>query len=134
MSPERNNAKPLFTVSSFLIRPTRVSSIPVQSIGVGTSHKVTPSAVESMSVASFVEMGFSEFLSTSVNRDGTLLGPDLKWLRQINQIKNLNVIASGGIYSIDDVNKVKEIHPFGVILGKALYENKVSIEEAKKLV
>ena len=85
-------------------------------------------------VNEFAAMGFSEFLSTSVDRDGTLQGPDLKWLQQINEIKNLNVIASGGISSINDVNKVKEIDPFGVILGKALYENKVSIEEVKKLV
>ena len=84
-------------------------------------------------VNEFVEMGFSEFLSTSINRDGTLIGPDLKWLQQINQNKNLNVIASGGISSIDDVNKVKEIHPFGVILGKALYENQITIEEAKQV-
>ena len=85
-------------------------------------------------VNGFIEIGFSEFLSTSIDRDGTLEGPDLKWLQQINEIKNLNVIASGGISSIDDVNKVKEINPFGVILGKALYENKVSIEEVKKLI
>ena len=84
-------------------------------------------------VNEFVEMGFSEFLSTSINRDGTLIGPDLKWLQQINQIKNLNVIASGGISNIDDINKVKEIHPFGVILGKALYENQITIEEAKQV-
>ena len=85
-------------------------------------------------VNEFAEMGFSEFLSTSVDRDGTLQGPDLKWLQRINEIKNLNIIASGGISGIDDVNKVKEIDPFGVILGKALYENKVSIEEVKKLI
>ena len=85
-------------------------------------------------VNEFTEMGFSEFLSTSVDRDGTLQGPDLKWLQRINEIKNLNIIASGGISGIDDVNKVKEIDPFGVILGKALYENKVSIEEVKKLI
>ena len=85
-------------------------------------------------VNEFAEIGFSEFLSTSIDRDGTLQGPDLKWIQQINEIKNLNVIASGGISSIDDVNKVKEINPFGVILGKALYENKVSIEEVKKLI
>jgi len=84
-------------------------------------------------VNEFAEMGFSEFLSTSINRDGTLIGPDLKWLQQINQIKNLNVIASGGISSIGDINKVKEIHPFGVILGKALYENQITIEEAKQV-
>ena len=43
------------------------------------------------------------------------------------------MIASGGISNIEDVVKVKETNPFGVILGKALYENKISIEEAKKL-
>ncbi len=43
------------------------------------------------------------------------------------------VIASGGISNIDDIKAVKEKNSFGVILGKALYENKVSIEEAKKL-
>jgi phosphoribosylformimino-5-aminoimidazole carboxamide ribotide isomerase len=84
-------------------------------------------------VNEFVKMGFTEFLSTNVNRDGTLQGPDLEWIQQINKIENINVIASGGISNIEDVAKVKEINPFGVILGKSLYENKISIEEAKKL-
>jgi len=84
-------------------------------------------------VNEFVKMGFTEFLSTNVNRDGTLQGPDLEWMQQINKIKTANVIASGGISNIEDVAKVKETNPFGVILGKALYENKISIEEAKKL-
>jgi len=84
-------------------------------------------------VNEFVKMGFTEFLSTNVNRDGTLQGPDLEWMKQINNIKTANVIASGGISNIEDVAKVKETNPFGVILGKALYENKISIQEAKKL-
>jgi len=84
-------------------------------------------------VNEFVKMGFTEFLSTNVNRDGTLQGPDLEWMKQINNIKTANVIASGGISNIEDVVKVKEINPFGAILGKALYENKISIQEAKKL-
>jgi len=84
-------------------------------------------------VNEFVKMGFTEFLSTNVNRDGTLQGPDLEWMKQINSIKTANVIASGGISNIEDVAKVKEINPFGAILGKALYENKISIQEAKKL-
>jgi phosphoribosylformimino-5-aminoimidazole carboxamide ribotide isomerase len=54
-------------------------------------------------------------------------------MQQISKIKNVNVIASGGISSIEDVAKVREINPFGVILGKALYENKISIQEAKNL-
>ena len=84
-------------------------------------------------VNEFVKMGFTEFLSTNVNRDGTLQGPDLEWMKQINNIKTANVIASGGISNIEDVAKVKEINPFGAVLGKALYENKISIQEAKKL-
>jgi len=77
------------------------------------------------------KMGFSEYLSTSIVRDGTLKGPDLEPLKRINQIENVNLIVSGGISNIDDVIKVKELDPFGVILGKALYENQVTIEEAK---
>jgi phosphoribosylformimino-5-aminoimidazole carboxamide ribotide isomerase len=84
-------------------------------------------------VNEFVKMGFTEFLSTNVNRDGTLEGPDLEWIQQISKIETANVIASGGISNIEDVAKVKETNPYGVILGKALYENKISIQEAKKL-
>jgi len=84
-------------------------------------------------VNEFVKMGFTEFLSTNVNRDGTLQGPDLEWMKQISKIETANVIASGGISNIEDVAKVKETNPFGAILGKALYENKISIQEAKKL-
>jgi len=82
-------------------------------------------------VNDFRKMGFSEYLSTSIVRDGTLKGPDLEPLKRINQIENVNLIVSGGISNIDDVIKVKELDPFGVILGKALYENQVTIEEAK---
>ena len=82
-------------------------------------------------VNDFIKMGFSEYLSTSIVRDGTLQGPDLKPLQEINEIKNVNLIVSGGISNIEDVIKVRELNPFGVILGKALYENQVTIEEAK---
>ena len=82
-------------------------------------------------VNEFVEMGFSEYLSTSITKDGTLEGPDLKPLQEINEMNTVNLIVSGGISNIEDVMKVKELNPFGVILGKALYENQISIEEAK---
>ncbi len=83
-------------------------------------------------INNFVEMGFSEFLLTNVSRDGTLQGPDLEFLKIACAIKNINIIASGGISNIDDVTRIKEIKAEGVILGKALYENLISIEEAKK--
>ena len=85
-------------------------------------------------IKEFLEMGFTEFLLTNVSRDGTLEGPDLEFLEQASNMNKANVIASGGISNIDDVKNVKEKNAFGVILGKALYENKISIEEAKKIV
>ena len=81
----------------------------------------------------FLKMGFTEFLLTNVGRDGTMEGPDLENLENSCRLENANVIASGGISSVDDVKEVQKKNPFGVILGKALYEDKVSIEEAKKL-
>ena len=81
----------------------------------------------------FVKMGFTEFLLTNVSKDGTLEGPDLEFLERACKINNVNVISSGGISKLDDVQKVKEKNAFGVILGKALYENLLTIEEARKI-
>jgi len=84
-------------------------------------------------VQEFLEMGFTEFLLTNVSRDGTMNGPDLEFLEQACNLDKTHVIASGGISNIMDINNVKEKNAFGVILGKALYENKISIEDAKEL-
>ena len=81
----------------------------------------------------FLDMGFTEFLLTNVSRDGTMMGPDLKFLEQACNLGGANVIASGGISNLKDVEDVKTKNPFGVILGKALYENKISIKEAKTI-
>ena len=83
------------------------------------------------SIKEFLDMGFTEFLLTNVNRDGTMQGPDLEFLEQACNLDKANVIASGGISNVDDVKEVKEKNAFGVILGKALYENKISVEDAK---
>ncbi|MCA9828405.1 MAG: 1-(5-phosphoribosyl)-5-[(5-phosphoribosylamino)methylideneamino]imidazole-4-carboxamide isomerase [Nitrosopumilus sp.] len=83
------------------------------------------------SIKEFLEMGFTEFLLTNVNRDGTMQGPDLEFLEQACNFSNAHIIASGGISNIDDIKDVKEKNAFGVILGKALYENKISIGDAK---
>ena len=81
----------------------------------------------------FLDMGFTEFLLTNVNRDGTLEGPDLEFLERACDLKKSNVIASGGVSNIDDIKQIKEKNAYGVILGKALYENRISITEAKKV-
>ena len=79
----------------------------------------------------FVESGFSEFLLTDVSRDGTMQGPELKFLGMACRT-GANIIASGGISSSDDVRQVRDAGAAGVILGKALYEDRIGIMEAKK--
>ena len=81
----------------------------------------------------FVSDGFSAFLTTNVSKDGTLEGPDIMSLEQVCQINGTNIIASGGISKLEDVDEIKKCNPYGVILGKALYEGLISIEEAKTI-
>jgi len=81
----------------------------------------------------FLQLGFTEFLLTSISRDGTMQGPDIESIQKACSLENANVIASGGISGIDDVKQLKKLNLYGVILGKALYENKISIEETKKV-
>ena len=85
-------------------------------------------------IENFVKLGFSEFLLTSVDRDGTLQGPDLDSLQKSCNIKNTKIIASGGISNLKDTINVKNCGVYGVILGKALYDRKISIEEVRKSI
>jgi len=84
-------------------------------------------------IENFVGLGYSQFLITTVERDGTLYGPDLDSLQKSCNIKNVSVIASGGISNLQDIVNVKKCGAAGVILGKALYDGKISIEEVKTL-
>ena len=85
-------------------------------------------------IENFVKLGFSEFLLTSVDRDGTMQGPDLISLKKACDIKNAKIIASGGISSLKDTVDVKNCGAYGVILGKALYDRKISIEEVREAI
>jgi phosphoribosylformimino-5-aminoimidazole carboxamide ribotide isomerase len=80
-------------------------------------------------IAQFRAMGIDEFLLTSIERDGTLEGPDVQTLAEA--AKSTRIIASGGIASIGDVIRVRNAGCTSVILGKAMYDGKVSIERAK---
>ena len=70
---------------------------------------------------------------TCIDRDGTLEGPDLKTLARVRAMTSLPVLYSGGISSIEDIQNVAKARAAGVILGKALYEGRVDLEEALAL-
>ncbi len=70
---------------------------------------------------------------TSIERDGTLEGPDLKTLARVRAMTSLPIQYSGGIASIDEVRAVANAGASAVILGKALYEGRVKLEDALAL-
>ena len=70
-------------------------------------------------------------LATDISVDGTLNGPNLDVYKNLLTYKNLNLIASGGIGSLDDINNLKSIFCNECVVGKALYENKISLKELK---
>ena len=82
-------------------------------------------------ISQFASMGVDEFLLTSIERDGTLQGPDVSTLAEA--AKSARIIASGGIASLQDIVKVRSTGCSSVILGKAMYDGKVSIERVKAL-
>lgn len=81
----------------------------------------------------FNELGISNFLLTSIIKDGTLSGPDIVTLNSINTDRKSKIIASGGISSLVDVLKVRSIGCDSVILGKALYEERLDIKKVKAI-
>lgn len=77
--------------------------------------------------------GFSYAICTDVNRDGMLEGPATDLYREILKEVNVNLIASGGISSLKDIEEVKNAGCEGVIIGKALYEGMIKLSELRNL-
>jgi phosphoribosylformimino-5-aminoimidazole carboxamide ribotide isomerase len=80
-------------------------------------------------ISQFLAIGVNEFLLTSIDRDGTLQGPDVKTLA--DAAVSARIIASGGISSIEDVIRIRSAGCSSVIIGKAMYDGKLSIEKVK---
>ena len=68
-------------------------------------------------------------LVTDISKDGTLEGPNLYIYKKLLLDKSLNLIASGGIGGIDDISNLIEIGSHECVIGKAIYENKVTLNE-----
>jgi len=77
-------------------------------------------------------LNISSFIVTDIDTDGTLDGPNLAFIQEVLKQTNRPVIASGGIGSLSDLTALAKFESFGlegVIVGKALYEKKFTIEE-----
>ena len=72
-------------------------------------------------------------LATDISLDGTLLGPNIDIYKRILEYKNINLIASGGIASIKDIQDLINIGSHECVVGKAIYENKITLPELQNV-
>lgn len=81
-------------------------------------------------------LGIRTINYTDISKDGTLEGPNIKSLKELLKATKVDIVASGGISTIDDVKSLKLLEKdglAGIIIGKALYENTLDLEEAIKI-
>jgi phosphoribosylformimino-5-aminoimidazole carboxamide ribotide isomerase len=84
-------------------------------------------------VSDFFEKGIRYVISTDVAKDGLLQGPSFELYQNLqNQIPGLKIIASGGVAEMSDILALDEMNIFGVIVGKAIYEGRISLNEIQK--
>ncbi len=76
------------------------------------------------------EMGVKTIIYTDIARDGMLLGPNLVHTREMVEKTQMDIIASGGVSSMKDLDDLNAIPVYGVVVGKALYENRIHLGEA----
>ncbi|WP_294464845.1 1-(5-phosphoribosyl)-5-[(5-phosphoribosylamino)methylideneamino]imidazole-4-carboxamide isomerase [uncultured Anaerofustis sp.] len=75
------------------------------------------------------DLPLTSIVVTDIKKDGMLSGPSFELYRKLKKATKHNIVVSGGVSSLNDINKLKEDDTYGVIVGKALYENKFSVED-----
>lgn len=84
-------------------------------------------------IRSFAQKGIQSVVCTDISKDGMLQGPALDLYAEIIQETGVQLIASGGVSSIADLQQLKAIGCSGAIIGKAIYEGRITLEELRTL-
>lgn len=85
-------------------------------------------------IEKYIEKGVQQIFCTDVSKDGKLEGPSTDLYKNIiTKFPSLHFIASGGVSSIPDLEDLREIGCKGVIIGKAIYEGRISLQQLSKL-
>lgn len=82
------------------------------------------------------DCGVKTIIYTDIARDGMMSGPNIKSLKEILEVSDANIVASGGVSTVNDIKRLKDLEIYGlsgVIVGKALYEKTIDLKEAIKL-
>ena len=81
-------------------------------------------------IQKFIDKGILQIFCTDVSKDGLLLGPSIELYKKIiERFPSLHFIASGGVASMDDLEELKTIGCSGAIVGKAIYEGLLQLED-----
>lgn len=76
------------------------------------------------------EIGVSTVICTDISKDGAMQGTNRELYKDLSEKFSVNIIASGGVSSLDDVKALNEMNLFGAIIGKAYYTGAIKINEA----
>lgn len=86
-------------------------------------------------ISQFSQLGIQSVISTAIETDGMLSGPAVEWYKVLlDKFPEIDVIASGGVSCIDDIKVLNQIGCQGVIIGKAIYENRITLSELRDYV
>lgn len=77
-------------------------------------------------------MGVKTVIYTDIAKDGMMQGPNIEETKKLVEETNLQIVASGGVSSMADLEKLEQIHVHGAIIGKAIYIGAIDLEEAAK--
>jgi len=81
------------------------------------------------------EQGIKNIFCTDISKDGLLEGPSIDLYKKIiSEFPKINIIASGGVANLKDLEDLKEIGCSGAIVGKAIYEKRITLNELKKFI
>ncbi|SHH12549.1 1-(5-phosphoribosyl)-5-[(5-phosphoribosylamino)methylideneamino]imidazole-4-carboxamide isomerase [Virgibacillus chiguensis] len=79
-------------------------------------------------------LGLQTFIYTDILKDGMLKGPNFHELENLQAITSINIIASGGVTTIADIKQLAEMNLYGAIIGKALYDNSLTLEASLEAI
>jgi len=85
-------------------------------------------------IQQYINKGIQQVFCTDISKDGKLEGPSIELYQNIiNRFPSLHFIASGGVSSMEDLIELKKIGCSGVIIGKAIYEGRISLSDIQKI-
>lgn len=86
-------------------------------------------------IQKYIDEGISYVISTDISKDGMLQGPSFDlYAKILDKIKNIKLIASGGISTIEEIPKLAELGCEGTIIGKAIYEGRITLKQLEKYI